>query len=154
MASGWRIVRRKRAAGAFSGEGARLYGGRWSSPGVRVVYVSDHQSTAVLEMLVHAFPAAVDEKYKAFHLEWPDELTERFRLDALPSGWRASPPSEVTMRIGDTWVRERRSPVLALPSAVTPANTNYLLNPGHADFGRIKIAPPIDFELDPRLLRS
>lgn len=154
MASAWRIVRAQRAATAFTGEGARLYGGRWSSPGVRVVYVSEHQSTAALETLVHLLPAAIGERYKVFHLEWPDELTETLTRRALPSHWRASPPSAETMRIGDAWARERRSAVLAVPSAITPADTNFLLNPEHQDFPQIRIADPVAFEFDPRLLHA
>ena len=154
MASAWRIVRRPRASSAFTGEGARLYGGRWSSPGLRVVYVSEHQSTAALEMLVHLVPSAPGEKHKAFHLQWPDELTEHFPTRNLPGGWRASPPSGATMRIGDAWVRESRSAVLAIPSAITPADTNFLLNPEHDDFSCIEIAPAVDFDFDPRLLRA
>lgn len=154
MAAAWRIVRARRAATAFTGEGARLYGGRWSSPGVRVVYVSEHQSTAALGTLVHVLPAGGGGRYKAFQVEWPDELTERFPLRNLPRDWRASPPSVETMQIGDTWVRERRSIALALPSAITPADTNFLLNPEHADFARIRIAAPAPFEFDPRLLTA
>lgn len=153
MASAWRIVRARRAATAFTGEGARLYGGRWSSPGVRVVYVSEHQSTAALETLVHVLPAGAGERYKAFQVEWPDELTEPFPLRNLPRDWRASPPSRSTMQIGDSWARERRSVALALPSAITPADTNFLLNPEHPDFPQIRIAAPDAFEFDPRLLR-
>ena len=153
MASAWRIVRARRAATAFSGEGARLYGGRWSSPGVRVVYVSEHQSTAALETLVHALPAGAGERYKAFQLGWPDELTETFLVAKLPAAWRSSPPSQETMRIGDIWAREQRSAVLAVPSAITPADTNFLLNPEHPDFRKIRIAPATDFPFDPRLLR-
>ncbi len=154
MASAWRIVRARRAATAFTGEGARLYGGRWSSRGVRVVYVSEHQSTAALETLVHALPTAAGERYKAFQLEWADELTETLAVGKLPPSWRASPPSRETMRIGDRWAREQRSAVLAVPSAITPADTNFLLNPEHPDFRQIRIAAAADFEFDPRLLRE
>lgn len=154
MASAWRIVRARRAATAFTGEGARLYGGRWSSPGVRVVYVSEHQSTAALETLVHALPAGAGERYKAFRIEWPDELTERFPVRNLPREWRASPPSAATMQIGDRWVREGRSVALALGSAITPADTNFLFNPEHPDFGRVRVAAPAAFEFDPRLLSA
>ena len=154
MASAWRIVRARRAATAFTGEGARLYGGRWSSPGVRVVYASEHQSAAALETLVHVPPGAVDERYKAFYVEWPDELTEKVGLRKLPADWRGSPPSLATMRIGDDWARERRSAVLAVPSAISPADRNFLLNPEHPDFRKIRIGAAVDFEFDPRLLRG
>ena len=153
MATAWRIVRSRRAATAFTGEGARLFGGRWSSPGVRVVYVSEHQSTAALETLVHALPAAVEQKYTAFRLEWPDELIQKLPDRKLPADWRSSPAPSSTMQIGNAWIREGRSAVLAVPSAITPADTNFLLNPAHPDFPQIRVSPPIDFEFDPRLLR-
>jgi RES domain-containing protein len=57
-----------------------------------------------------------------------------------------------TKKIGDRWIQEGRSAALALPSAISPADTNFLLNPDHRDFKRIRIASPIDFEFDPRLL--
>jgi len=152
MASAWRIVVASEAATAFSGEGAWRYGGRWNSRNVRVIYASEHQSTAALEVFVHNRPFSPNEKYKAFHLEWPDNLTERFAAEKLPENWRGHPPPEETRRIGDRWVKERRSAVLALPSAISPADTNFLLNPEHRDFKRIRIASPIDFGFDPRLL--
>ena len=152
MASAWRIVRASRAQTAFSGEGPRRYGGRWNSHGVRVVYVSEHQSTAALEVFVNRVPFILDEKYTAFHLEWPDRLTEIFAVKNLPTDWTRSPPPAEAKEIGDRWVREQRSAVLALPSVISPADTNFLLNPEHPHFRQIRIAPPIDYEFDPRLL--
>ena len=152
MASAWRIVRASRAKTAFTGEGPWRYGGRWNSPGLHVVYVSEHQSTAALEIFVHRVPFILGKKYKVFHLQWPDNLTEIFPVKKLPTNWRVSPAPAETMQIGDRWVQERRSAVLALPSAITQADTNFLLNPEHLDFRRIRIAAPIDFDFDPRLL--
>ncbi|PYJ76294.1 MAG: hypothetical protein DME69_13380, partial [Verrucomicrobia bacterium] len=121
MASAWRIVRASRAETAFTGEGPWRYGGRWNSPGARVVYVSEHQSTAALEVFANRVPFVLQEKYKAFGLEWPDNLTEIFPAKKLPANWRAFPPPAETKEIGDRWVQERRSAVLALPSAISPA---------------------------------
>jgi RES domain-containing protein len=152
MASAWRIILAGGAAAAFSGQGAWRYGGRWNSRGVRVIYTSEHQSTAALEVFIHNKPFSPDQKYKAFHLEWPDSLTEIFPVKKLPKNWRATPPPGDTREIGDRWVQERRSAVLALPSVVSPADTNFLLNPEQRDFKRIRIHPSIDFDFDPRLL--
>lgn len=152
MASAWRIVRASREKTAFTGEGPWRYGGRWNSPGVHVVYVSEHQSTAALEAFANRAPFILGEKYKAFHLQWPDSLTEIFPVKQLPVTWRISPPLPETKEIGDRWVQEQRSAVLALPSAISPADTNFLLNLEHPDFKRIRIAAPIDFDFDPRLL--
>ena len=152
MASGWRMVRASRAQAAFTGEGPRRYGARWNSPGVTVVYVSEHQSTATLEVFANRTPFIPDEHYKAFHLEWPDDLAEFFPLKHLPSNWRIHPPPIETREIGDRWVKQRRSVVLALPSAVSPADKNFLLNPNHPDFKRVRISSPINFEFDQRLV--
>ena len=152
MASAWRIVRASREKTAFTGEGPWRYGGRWNSPGVRVVYVSEHQSTAAFEVFANRMPFILEETYKAFHLEWPDHLTEIFPVRKLPANWRVHPPPIETREIGDDWAKERRSAVLALPSAISPADTNFLLNPEHRDFKRIRIAPPLDYGFDPRLL--
>ena len=152
MASAWRIVRASREKTAFTGEGPWRYGGRWNSPGVRVVYVSEHQSTAALEVFVNRVPFILDEKYKAFHLEWPDRLTEIFPVTKLPADCKRSPPPPEAMEIGNRWMREQQSSVLALPSALSPADRNFLLNPGHPDFKQIRIAPPIDYDFDQRLL--
>ena len=152
MAAGWRIVLESEAPSAFSGEGARRYGGRWNSPGVRVIYVSEYQAAAALEVFVHNKPFLPNEKFKAFHVEWPDSITEVLPAKKLPTNWRIHPPPVETREIGDRWVQERRSAVLALPSAISPADTNFLLNPEHPGFKRIHIASPIDFDFDPRLL--
>ena len=152
MASAWRIVRASREKTAFTGEGPWRYGGRWNSPGMRVVYVSEHQSTAAFEVFATRVPFILEEKYKAFHLEWPDNLTERFPMEELPANWRVFPAPVETKEIGDRWIQDRRSAVLALPSAISPADTNFLLNPEHRDFKRIRIASPIDFGFHPRLL--
>src|ERR1051325_5894386 len=106
MASAWRIVLKRQAAAAFSGEGAWRYGARWNSRHVRVVYVSQHQSTAALEVFVHNKPFNPDERYKAFRLEWPDSLTERFPSEELPLNWRAFPSPLETKEIGDRWIHE------------------------------------------------
>jgi RES domain-containing protein len=152
MASAWRIVRASRAKAAFTGEGPRLYGGRWNSPGVRVVYVSEHQSTAAFEIFANRVPFILEEKHRAFRLEWSDSLTEIFPVAKLPANWRISPPPSETMEIGDLWIQEKRSAVLALPSAISPADTNFLLNPEHPDFNRIRIHSQIDYDFDPRVL--
>ena len=152
MASAWRIVRASRANTAFTGEGPWQYGGRWNSPGVRVVYASEHQSTAAFEVFANRVPFILEEKYKAFQLEWPNSLTETFPVAKVPANWRISPPPAETMEIGDRWIQDRRSAVLALPSAISPADTNFLLNPEHRDFKRIRIHPLIDYDFDPRLL--
>ena len=150
MPSGWRIDRPRR--NAFSGEGAKRFGGRWNSLGVAVVYLSEHQSLAALEIFVHVQPLVPREKYLAYFVEWDEALMEKLPINQLPPDWRASPPGPATMQIGDQWVREARSVVLAVPSAIVAAERNFLLNPAHPKFRRLRAHKPVEFVFDPRLV--
>ena len=151
MAKGWRIVPENRADDAFVGEGARLFGGRWNSPGVSLVYGSQHKSLAALEQLVHFNPLTAN-RFKVFQFQFPDSLIENVSLRNLPKDWRQEPPPPSTQQFGNVWVRELRSTVLAIPSIIIPEEVNYLLNPSHPDFKKITIGKPEDFSFDARLV--
>jgi len=150
MPEAWRIVRETHLAAAFSGEGAAKFGGRWNSRGVAVVYASATRALAALELLVHLNPP-VFFKCKIIGLEFEENLVERMKPADLPADWRMEPPPVSSQRLGDAWVREDRSPVLAVPSVIVPEEFNYLLNPVHPDFKRVKLGKPRDFAFDPRL---
>lgn len=151
MPEAWRIVKEKHVPTAFSGEGAARVGGRWNSRGVAVVYASATRSLAALETLVHLNPP-IFLKYKIIRIEFAKELVGEI-VSALPGDWKQEPPPPSTRQIGDAWVRESRSAMLALPSIIIPDENNYLLNPAHPGFHKVIIHPPEDFIFDPRLLR-
>jgi RES domain-containing protein len=151
MASGWRIVPETRAHDAFIGEGAKLYGGRWNSSGVAVVYGSQHKSLAALELLVHRDPRR-PSRFTAFLFQFPESLVETVPFRGLPEDWRQEPPPPSTQQIGDAWMKESRSGLLAVPSIIIPEELNYVLNPGHPDFRKITIGKPQEFAFDARLL--
>ena len=152
MPSAWRIVRAARVKSAFSGEGARIYGGRWNSRGTAVIYVSEHESLAALELLVHLTPLPPHDRYLSFRLEWDKKLTEHFPVKSLPPHWNAEPPDFRTMQVGDDWVRSGKSVALAVPSVLSASEVNFLLNPKHPDFKKIKISQPVVYRFDSRLL--
>jgi RES domain-containing protein len=152
MPSAWRIVRATLVSSAFSGEGARVYGGRWNSQGTAVIYVSEHESLAALELLVHLTPLPADDRYRSFRIEWEDKLTEYFPVKNLRANWNAEPPTVQTMQIGDDWVHAGKSVALAVPSVLSTSEMNFLLNPKHPDFKKIKISQPVEFRFDSRLL--
>jgi RES domain-containing protein len=152
MPSAWRIVRAARRQSAFTGEGARVYGGRWNSRGTAVVYLSEHESLAALELFVHLTPLSPNDRYLSFRVDWDDKLTEYFSVKDLPRDWNTEPPSFETMQIGDEWVRAGKSVALAVPSVLSTSEMNFLLNPKHPDFKRIKIGQPVEYRFDPRLL--
>ena len=150
--SAWRIVKRKLAAEAFSGEGARLYGGRWNSPGVSVVYAAQSQSLAALELLVHLENSDLLREYVVIEARFDASLITRISKADLPQDWRADPPPPAARAIGDAWIAQEPSPVLELPSAIIPAESIFLLNPQHSAFSRIEIGEPLPFEFDLRLI--
>src|SRR5207247_9769319 len=138
MPSAWRIVRAARVNSAFTGEGGRVYGGRWNSRGTAVVYVSEHESLAALELFVHTMPLSPNERYLSFKLEWDNKLTEYFPLKNLSPHWNAEPPTFETMATGDDWVRRRRSVAPAVPSAPTRSDINLPLHPWHSHTKKLK----------------
>src|ERR1051326_6252994 len=140
MGEAWRIVKEKHAETAFSGEGAAKTGGRWNSRGVLVVYTSTTKSLATLESLVHLSPPVLF-KYVAIQVKFDDALVEFSHLRNLPDDWRTEPPPPSTKALGDAWLREAQTVVLALPGVIT-GEANYLLNPAHPDFKNISIGKP------------
>jgi len=147
----WRLVTARFAKSAFSGEGARLYGGRWNRKGVPLVYTAGTQSLAILEMLVQDEPLRA--RYVVIEARIPKAVTiDRIKVEDLPSDWRDISAREKLQAIGSEWARKRGAAVLAVPSAVIPVETNYLLNPLHGDFKRIAIGKPQKFETDLRLI--
>ena len=153
MRTVWRITTARFAQTAFSGEGARLYGGRWNPKGCEVVYTAESQSLALLELLVQ------DDPLRANYVLIPAVLPSDLRmtqLDAgeLPDNWRTLGARDVLQAMGLEWIRSGQTAVLSIPSAVLPEERNYLLNPRHPDFVRIVIGEPRSLQTDTRLLRN
>jgi RES domain-containing protein len=153
----WRIVQRRFAKEAFSGEGARRYGGRWNSPGIAIVFTAQSLALAALEILVHVDSEKLLAKYLAIPVTIEENLV--IHLDAseelnLPRNWHAQPASMATRHLGDKWAREGNSAVLRVPSAVIPSESNFLLNPAHADFNKLIVGKPATFEFDPRFTKK
>lgn len=152
MTTVWRMVTARYAESAFSGEGARLYGGRWNPKGVAMVYTASTQSLAILESLVQ------DGKLFANYVMIPVEIPPRLKIDRvqpedLPAGWRNPESREKLQTVGAEWIRQGTSAVLAVPSAVIPSEFNYLLNPLHPAFSKIEIGHAQPFVTDLRLPR-
>lgn len=147
----WRITKQKHAKTAFTGEGARLYGGRWNSPGTIIIYTAESQSLAALEMLVHMDAPELLAQYVLFEVGIDDSCITDLNILELPKTWKADPPPAKLWAIGDQWVAARTSAVLRVPSALVPEEHNFLLNPNHQDFSKLQIGKPSSFRFDPRL---
>jgi len=134
----WRLVATPFAANAFSGDGARIAGGRWNPKGVPVVYAASSLALATLELLVHVADDLMPADWVVYAIELPDNLAiEALAIDQLPPNWREYPAPEALQNLGADWHGQRRSAVLAVPSAIVPVEFNYLINPDHPDFAHI-----------------
>jgi RES domain-containing protein len=149
----WRVVKRAHAATAFDGRAAARFGGRWNSPGRRAVYASATKSLAVLEILVHLDVGRPLPRFVAFGFEVDARLVETLAPGRLPRSWRTVEGMRLTQRLGDEWLAAGRMLALAVPSTIVPEESNYVLNPAHPAFAKLKIGSPTPFVLDPRLTR-
>lgn len=152
----YRLVRAPYLATPLDGEGARLYGSRWTRPGWRVVYLADHPGTAIVETLVHlATPALAPPDYHLVTVEVPDDLVAAaLEIDAatLPTNWR-DVNSEACLDAGAAWLTATSHPaVCRAPSAVVPDSRNLLLDVTHAAAVAAHVVAQHTFSFDPRLL--
>lgn len=151
MVTAWRITKRKHARNAFTGEGAREFGGRWNNPGTAIVYTAQSQSLAALEMMVHLDSSELLGKYVLIGVEFDQSLIRPVERSAMPRRWRSDPLPPEVRSIGDDWVLAGSSAVLQVPSALVPGEDNFLLNPEHRDFTQLRFGKPLTFRFDPRL---
>jgi RES domain-containing protein len=153
-ASAWRVDNGKWSEGSFDGIGASLEGGRWNSSGVPVVYASEHLAMAAHEKFVHMpRPLPRGSIYVKFALRFFGLAVTRLGASDLPPDWRAEPVPASTQKIGDAWVAAAKTAILAVPSALYPEETNFVLNPAHPDFRKIEITAAEPFAFDPRMTR-
>jgi RES domain-containing protein len=148
----WRFVKEKHVGDAFDGEGARLYGGRWNSRGVPVVYTGGSLSLSVLEQFVHLRAGDVRIRFAYMRVRIPDKVAvEEIIPSQLPRDWREGPAPDSTKEAGTHWFEEGRTAILRVPSVVIPVEYNYILNPGHPDFKHVDIGAPEPLSFDPRM---
>ena len=155
MRVGWRLAAPEFARTAedmLSGEGARLYGGRWNSPGRPAVYLGDSLALAGMELLVHLGDADVLKTYRKMPVYIPEDTMMHIDPGELPQDWQTGART-ATRAIGDWWLASEQSVVLQVPSAVVSGESNFIVNPNHLRFGAITAGPISDFRFDARLGR-
>jgi RES domain-containing protein len=147
----YRILRKRYSKKPLDGEGAYQFGGRWSSTGTRLVYTAEHLSLAIIEYYIHIDPGDSPPDLVVVSADIPDSVSRRrVALSRLPSDWRHSPAPPALAAIGDSFAADRKSAVLIVPSVLAPSESNWLINPQHPDFRRIRVHPPEDFRYDAR----
>jgi RES domain-containing protein len=148
----FRVLRAAYARTPFDGEGAYRYGGRWSSPGTRVAYASEHQSLAMLEYFVHLDPEDAPDDLVLATADVPDSVSrKRLAANDLPADWRKIPAPPGLAQIGDDFVKNAETCLLLVPSALAVHENNWLINPQHAEFRQIVLQAPEPLRYDPRM---
>ena len=148
----YRIAKSRHIAD-LTGEDARVYGSRWNEKGIPLIYASESLSLAALEFLAH-MPMALappDLRYRGFDI--PEDMKfKRIPESALPGDWDAMPCRDGTVKIGSAWARSGKTLLLRVPSVIVPGEYNFLINPQHADFAKIKAGRALPFRFDERVL--
>lgn len=148
----YRIAQEKFAAD-LSGNGARLFGGRWNSEGQFALYTSFTRSLALLETLAHTPAKLLQAKtYLLITLFVPDTTTiQTLETKKLPNGWDDVEISPFTQKTGDQFLIAKKNLALVVPSVLMPEEINYILNPLHADFKKVKIINKRRIHFDKRV---
>jgi len=132
------------------GTGAKLYGGRWNSKGIAVLYASEHISLCVLEMLVHNQFTDFTIDLSLLHIAFADTIdVKEVKNNKLKPDWVND--IEYTRFMGDQFVKLGTHAILKVPSAVIQEEHNFIMNPFHVDFKKIKITQTNSFSTDKRL---
>jgi len=147
----YRIVRKPYSKTSFDGEGPYRFGGRWSSPGTRIAYAAEHLSLAMIEYFVHIEASDPPKDLVVVAADIPDTVSRVILTPReLPFDWRRVPAPPGLALIGDPFAAQRKSAILALPSALVPSESNWLINPLHQEFAEIRVHPAEPFRYDAR----
>ncbi|EJN6829271.1 RES family NAD+ phosphorylase [Vibrio cidicii] len=153
----YRLTRKRFADSPFDPIGAKLFGGRWNSKGSEALYFAESESLCCLEVFVHLNQGPdIRHQYDLYRIELPDELIATLATEDLPSNWRAIPPTESTQIIGDQFLRvaEPQFAALQVPSAISPRDKNYVVNPNHPSMNDIfLLAEKLEFSFDERIFK-
>jgi|688.fasta_scaffold22410_5 RES domain-containing protein len=134
----------------LSGEGARLYGGRWNSVGSPMLYATEHISLGVLEIMVNKrLLTPMQTDFCLIEMEIPSDSVKTLSSSSLKSNWFND--WDYTQYIGDHFLLDHKIWILRVPSAVIHEEYNFLINPTHTKFNELKLKRSRPYGIDNRL---
>ncbi len=129
-------------------------GARWNSKGTELIYTSASRALAMAEVFIHLSLNKLPSDFVMLEIHIPESLKmDTLTSEELPEHWNAFPYRLHTQQFGDRLISDNTYAFLQVPSAVVPGDFNYLLNPYHEDFSKIKINTYADFPMDNRFFR-
>lgn len=142
-------------ANDLSGEGSKINGGRWNSKGIPVIYCSESRALATLELLVHTSYELNQRNLSLVTLYVPDNIKiSEAKINRLPKDWKAYPAPRALAEIGDEWLIKNDTLALKVRSVIVKEEFNYMLNPAHKDFRKVKVVSKEKFLFDVRLRKT
>ena len=144
---------RKKYAKTLSGKGAAMFGNRWNSKGVEMIYTADSRALAMAEVAVHLSIAKLPKDYMMLEIEIPKSVSICELKKRPKKGWNDNPPTSISQELGDAFIRDSAFGVIKVPSAVVQGDFNYLINPYHKDFKKIEIMSAATFPFDTRMFK-
>ncbi|MFC6267638.1 RES family NAD+ phosphorylase [Frigoriflavimonas asaccharolytica] len=143
---------KKKYAEELSGKGAAKFGNRWNSKGTEMIYTAESRALEMAEVVVHLTIGTLPKDFMMLEIDVPKEVNIDI-LDEknLPIDWNNHPPNSSSQKLGDQFIDEMDFCVLKVPSAVVKGDFNYLINPYHKQFKKIKIVEISNFPFDRRM---
>lgn len=127
------------------------YPARWNARGNFIIYTAESRSLACLENLVHRSGEGNNALYKVMLIEIPDSLKiENIEEPSLKKDWHTIDNYAYCQFLGSKWLSELKSAILRVPSVIIKKEHNYMINPNHTDFAKIKLSGTEDFDFDKR----
>jgi len=136
----------------LKGTGAAMYGGRWHSKGIYILYTAATPSLALLESVVH-LSTVVTTGFCMISINIPEDKIQELYVSELPSGWYLNPAPNSLKFFGDSFIKDNKFLALKIPSAIMHEESNYLLNPNHPNFSQVEVVSKRTIPIDERLLR-
>lgn len=138
----------------ISGQGAKIYGGRWNSVGNSMLYTSYSPSLAMLEFTCNASGITKTIQTSLLTLKLDSKVKiEIITLNDLPANWQQVPSPDSLKVIGNNWLKSNKTLALKVPSAIMPLECNLLINSLHKDFFKLEIDNFVDMNIDSRILK-
>ncbi|RYF87359.1 MAG: RES domain-containing protein [Chitinophagaceae bacterium] len=140
-----------RYARQLTGDGARLFGGRWNQKGDACIYTSSARSLCLVEYLANVEWTNLPPDLVITVYELPNKLCRVIDVNELPDDWAAIPAGMATKLFGSTLLADPKCVCFAVPSVIVPAERNYILNPNSDNFKEVDIIAVEPFTIDQRI---
>ena len=137
----------------LTGNGAKIYGGRWNHISVPCVYAAESRALAVLEYSVNVHLSAILRALSITAIDIGKAIIQELLISDLPGNWRESPAPSTTKDLGSDILNRADAAIIKIPSIIIPEEFNYILNPAHPDAGNFKVVYVKDFVYDIRIKR-